>query len=108
LAIEARALLGIINKLFKTDCHDPDAIDAANTWAIIVEELSSYYQSALTLAIRYQSGMNLNKTGKILGVTRACVCQRCERAMRHLRDPRRINRIRNSILGLQNLYRHHL
>jgi hypothetical protein len=106
--IEASALMRITNKLFNTDCYDPDSIDFTDTWTIIVEELSPYYQSSLTLAIRYRSGMNLSKAGNILGVTRSCVHQRCERALRHLRDPRRINRIRDSIIGLQNLYRNNL
>jgi hypothetical protein len=103
--IEPRALLSVINALFKTDCHDPAAIDANGTWAIIVEELRPYYQSALTLAVRFHPGMKLSEAGKILGVSGTCVHQRCERAMRYLRDPRRIIRIQNSIVGLPNLYR---
>ena len=105
LIIEPRALLSIINEIFETNCQDLAAIDASGTWAVIVEEMSPHYQSALTLAVRFHPAMKLSEAGKILGVSVTCVHQRCERAIRQLRDPRRLNRIQNSIVGLANLYR---
>ena len=108
LTIEPRALLSIINEIFKTECPDPAAIDAQGTWAIIVEELSPHYQAALTLAVRFQPGMKLSEAGKILGVSGSCVHQRCERAVQYLRYPPRIRRIRSSIVGLPNLYRNQM
>jgi hypothetical protein len=105
LAAEPRALLRIINVVFKTDCRDPAAVDVNGTWAIILEELSPYYQSALTLAVRFHPGMTLSKAGKILGVSGTCVHQRCDRAIRFLRGPHCVSRIRSSIVGIPNLYR---
>jgi hypothetical protein len=99
------AMLCIVNKIFRTNCEDVDAIDAAAAWQLIVEELKSYKQLSLTLALRHQAGMKLREVGRILGISGPRVNQRCEQALRILRHPERITRIRNSIVGWPNLYR---
>ena len=100
-----RTLLNIVNRIFRTNCQDADAIDATATWGVIVEELKSYVEVASTLALRYQSGMTEKEAGIMLGLPLYEVQERCQKAMDKLRHPCRLRRIRNSIMGWPNLYR---
>jgi hypothetical protein len=99
------AILCIVNDIFRTRCIIPDAIDASVTWEIIIEELKPYKRSAQALLLRYQMGLTFFEIGKILGVSTTRAGQRIDAAMRKLRHPERVLRIRNSIVGWPNLYR---
>jgi hypothetical protein len=105
LAVQPRALLAILNDILRTHCNDIDALDASGTWAVIVAELKPHDDLVRTLALRYQAGMTLAESGRILGLSQNQVYERCLKAMRKLRHPCRIRRIRDSIIGWPNLYR---
>lgn len=98
-------LLRIINEILQTHCNDIDAIEATATWDEIMKVLKPYHHFAQTLVLHYQIEMPRNDASRILGVTRQRVIQRCDAAIRKLRQPCCRARIRNSIMGWANLYR---
>jgi hypothetical protein len=98
-------LLSIVNEVFQTQCRDADAIDTSATWPVIVTALMPYKQLASTLALRHQAEVKLKEAAAILGISPPRVFQRCEQAIRKLRHPGHLERIRSSIVGWQNLYR---
>jgi hypothetical protein len=103
--VQTRALMRIVNEILRTKCIDADAIDATATWGVIMDELKPSGHLASILALRYESGMTLKRAGAILGISERQVNDRCHIALRKLRHPCRIIRIRNSIMGWPNLYR---
>jgi hypothetical protein len=103
--VQARALIRIVNEILRTKCIDADAIDATATWGVIMVELKPSDSLASILALRYEPGMTLKRAGAILGISERQVNDRCHMALRKLRHPCRIIRIRNSIMGWPNLYR---
>ena len=98
-------LLNIVNRIFRTNFKDADAIDTTATWGVIVEELKPDDVVVSTLVLRYQTGMTEKEAGRMLGLPIYKVQDTCQKAMSKLRHPCRLTRIRNSIMGWPNLYR---
>jgi len=103
--LQPEILLRILNQIFRTACNDVDAIDGDATWPVIVEELKPQVHFAPVLAMRYHGGISLEAASHLLGLSRARICLDCGLAIRKLRHPLRLARIRSSILGWPNLYR---
>jgi hypothetical protein len=98
-------LLRIVNKIFRTDCKDTEAIDAAASWGVILEEIKPYDDVVAIFVLQFQAGMTLKEAAKILRLPLYRAAKRYQRAMDKLRHPCRIARIRDSIMGWPNLYR---